>query len=65
MVWHCEDCHQVGFYFDKTEREVAEEHAKTCEATRAALAREDDPSLPLPEDEDGVRKGRTSWKSEL
>jgi len=41
MIWKCEDCHELGVYFDKTEREVAEEHAKTCEATRAALARLD------------------------
>lgn len=30
-VWHCNDCHKVGFYFDLTDEQIREKHALECE----------------------------------
>ncbi len=29
-IWHCEDCHSVGFYYFKSDDEIREEHRKEC-----------------------------------
>jgi hypothetical protein len=35
MIWHCEDCHKVGFYFEgETPQQVQDRHMKDCEATK-------------------------------
>ena len=49
MVWHCEDCHQIGFFWNEDPKEVVEKHRKECQAvdgvykqpTRWPLAGED------------------------
>ena len=31
-VWHCEDCHKIGFYYGMTDDEIREKHSQECEA---------------------------------
>lgn len=38
-VWQCQDCHTVGFYFDKTPQEVQDEHMLTCHGKESPMRR--------------------------
>jgi hypothetical protein len=30
-IWHCEDCHKIGFYYGMTDDEIREKHNQECE----------------------------------
>ena len=35
MIWHCEDCSKVGFYFyPETSQQVQDRHMKDCDANK-------------------------------
>lgn len=36
MIWHCSDCHQIGFYWsDREGQALKENHPKTCEGRKS------------------------------
>jgi len=37
MIWHCEDCHTLGFSWDKTPEQLQHSHMKTCQANKTSV----------------------------